>query len=187
MYRRLMRLSRTWEAVEPVNTKTERNYIADETQRLFRVNISAGETAAAEHVREAEARLAMATHYRNPYPRPVNLPPKSYSNKEGKKAGIRVYILAPVAHTRLTEDLPGFDNEKAAAAYDPKLVSPLMVYLASDLSKDMTGKTFLAGGGRIAEMKVVTAEGQTKEQDGGLWTAREIAEKMHAGEILLPE
>lgn len=87
MYRRLMRLSRTWQAVDPVNTKTESNYIADETQRLFRVNISAGETAAAEHVREAEARLAMATHYRNPYPRPVNLPPKSYSNKEGKKAG----------------------------------------------------------------------------------------------------
>jgi len=87
MYRRLMRLSRTWEAVEPVNTKTERNYIADETQRLFRVNRSAGEKTALEHVREAEARLAMATHYRNPYPRPVNLPPKSYSNKEGKKAG----------------------------------------------------------------------------------------------------
>ena len=106
---------------------------------------------------------------------------------EGQRYGIRCHILAPVAHTRLTEDLPGFDSEKAAAAYDPKLVSPLMVYLASDMAKELTGKTFLAGGGRIAEMKVVTAEGSTKEQDGGLWTADEIAEKMSAGEILLPE
>jgi len=62
-----------------------------------------------------------------------------------------------------------------------------MVYLASDLAKDMTGKTFLAGGGRVAEMKVVTAPGVTKENDGGLWTAAEIAAGMTAGEILLPE
>jgi hypothetical protein len=74
-----------------------------------------------------------------------------------------------------------------ADQYDPKLVSPLMVYLASDLAKDITGKTFLAGGGRVAEMKVVTADGMTKEEDGGLWTAAEIAEGMKAGEILLPE
>jgi len=36
-------------------------------------------------------------------------------------------------------------------------------------------------------MKVVTADGITKEDDGGLWTAAEIAESMTAGKILLPE
>ena len=36
--------------------------------------------------REGEARLEMALHYRNPHPRPVNLPPKSYTKKEGKKS-----------------------------------------------------------------------------------------------------
>ena len=40
-----------------------------------------------ERIREAEARLAMAEHYRNPYPRPVNLPPRSFTKKEGKKQG----------------------------------------------------------------------------------------------------
>ena len=104
---------------------------------------------------------------------------------EGQRYQIRCHILAPVAHTRLTEDLPGFSNEDMAAKFDPKLVSPLIVYLASDLAKDLTGKVFLAGGGQIAEMRMVTAPGIKKETDGGLWTAAEIAAKMTAGEILL--
>jgi NAD(P)-dependent dehydrogenase (short-subunit alcohol dehydrogenase family) len=106
---------------------------------------------------------------------------------EGVKYGIRVFILAPVALTRLTEDLPGFDaDQKLRARMDPKYVSPLVVFLASDLSKDMTGKTFYVGGGRIAEMRVVTHTGVTKTEDGGLWTAEEIARRMKPGEILLP-
>jgi NAD(P)-dependent dehydrogenase (short-subunit alcohol dehydrogenase family) len=104
---------------------------------------------------------------------------------EGRKYGIRVFILAPVAHTRLTEDLPGFD--KLATTMDPALISPLVVYLASDLAADHSGKTFFVGGGRIAEMKVVTAPGITKAEDGGVWTPDEIAGRMSAGEILLPE
>jgi NAD(P)-dependent dehydrogenase (short-subunit alcohol dehydrogenase family) len=106
---------------------------------------------------------------------------------EGQKYGIRVFILAPVALTRLTEDLPGFDAEKARVQMNPALISPLVVYLASDLAKDQTGKTFFVGGGRIAEMKVVTGTGVTKTDDGGLWTPQEIASKMTAGGILLPE
>ena len=69
----------------------------------------------------------------------------------------------------------------------PGLVSPLVVYLASDLSKEQNGTTFFVGGGRIAEMKVITHTGVTKPEAGGLWTAGEIAEKMKAGEILLPD
>jgi len=105
---------------------------------------------------------------------------------EGKKYGIRAHILAPVALTRLTEDLPGFD-ESLRDRMAPGLVSPLVVYLASDEAKELTGKTFFVGGGRIAEMKVVTHTGVTKAEDGGLWTAKEIGERMTAGEILLPE
>jgi NAD(P)-dependent dehydrogenase (short-subunit alcohol dehydrogenase family) len=104
---------------------------------------------------------------------------------EGKKYGIRIFILAPVAHTRLTEDLPGFDKLKAVM--DPGLISPLVVYLASDDAAEHSGKTFYVGGGRIAEMKVVTAAGVTKQEDSGLWTPDEVAAKMHAGEILLPD
>jgi len=105
---------------------------------------------------------------------------------EGKKYGVRCFILAPVAVTRLTEDLPGFDRDEAKTNYAPGLVSPLLTFLASDLSKDMTGNTFFCGGGRIAEMKVITTDGVHKKEQGGLWSAREIAEAMKPGEILFP-
>jgi NAD(P)-dependent dehydrogenase (short-subunit alcohol dehydrogenase family) len=104
---------------------------------------------------------------------------------EGQKAGIRVYILAPVALTRLTEDLAGMQADEMKDKLDPALVSPLVVFLASDLAKDQTGTTYFVGGGRIAEMRMVTAKGVTKNDDGGLWTPEEIAARM--SEIRLPE
>lgn len=106
---------------------------------------------------------------------------------EGVKYGVRVFILAPVALTRLTEDLAVFGSEKMQTTMGPALIAPLVVYLASDLSKEYTGKTFFVGGGRIAEMKVVTHTGIEKTENGGLWTAEEVAAKMKPGEILLPD
>jgi NAD(P)-dependent dehydrogenase (short-subunit alcohol dehydrogenase family) len=104
---------------------------------------------------------------------------------EGQRVGIRAYVLAPVAHTRLTGDLPGFQDEKMKERMAPGLVSPLVVYLASDLAKDMTDKTFFVGGGRIAEMRMVTAKGVTKSEGGGVWSPEEIAARMP--DILLPD
>lgn len=104
---------------------------------------------------------------------------------EGQRYGIRCFILAPVAYTRLTADLAGFDDPKLHERMDPKLVSPLVVFLGSDLSKDFNNKTFYVGGGRIAEMRMVTGPGVQKTEDGGLWTADEVAARMP--EILLPD
>ncbi len=103
---------------------------------------------------------------------------------EGQRSQIRVFILAPVALTRLTEDLAGMQAGEMKQKLDPALVSPLVVYLASDLAKDQTGTTFFVGGGRIAEMRMVTAKGVTKTDEGGLWTPEEIAARM--SEIVLP-
>ena len=105
---------------------------------------------------------------------------------EGKKYGVRAFILAPVAFTRLTEDLPGFDDAMKQRLA-PELVSPLLTYLVSDLSAEKTGLTFYCGGGRIAEMRMVTVDGITKKDDDGLWTPQEIADAMQPGQILLDE
>jgi len=105
---------------------------------------------------------------------------------EGKKYGVRAFILAPVAFTRLTEDLPGFDDAMKQRLA-PELVSPLLTYLVSDLSAEKTGLTFYCGGGRIAEMRMVTVDGITKKDDDGLWTPQEIADAMQPGQILMDE
>jgi len=88
LYTRIMRLARKWEATNPAETLVEREYIASEAKDLFRKNASVkGEVEIQERIREGEARVTMAEHYRNPYPRPVNLPKRSYSKQEGKKIG----------------------------------------------------------------------------------------------------
>jgi NAD(P)-dependent dehydrogenase (short-subunit alcohol dehydrogenase family) len=103
---------------------------------------------------------------------------------EGKKSKIRCYSLAPIAHTRLTGDLAGFQDPSMKEKMNPKLVSPLVVFLASELASELTDKTFLVGGGRIAEMRMVTAPGVNKTDNGGLWSADEVAARIN--EILLP-
>ncbi len=91
---------------------------------------------------------------------------------EGKKYGIRVWGLAPVAVTRLTEDLPGMGNDAVKEALGPEKVSPAVLYMVSDLSKDKTGKFLFAGGTKVAEMKIVVSDG-VKNPKGV--TAQEIA------------
>ena len=86
MYRTLIRLSRQWTAKDTNQTGVEKGYILDETRRLFKANKNLKTNQEiSERIREAEARLYMAEHYRNPYPRPVNLPPRSFTKREGKK------------------------------------------------------------------------------------------------------
>ena len=82
---------------------------------------------------------------------------------EGKKYDIRVWGLVPVAVTRMTEDLPGM--EQAKAALDPALVSPTVLYMVSDLSEGRTGKFLFAGGGRVAELRITATEGIRKGAD----------------------
>ncbi|MBW2445735.1 MAG: SDR family NAD(P)-dependent oxidoreductase [Deltaproteobacteria bacterium] len=97
---------------------------------------------------------------------------------EGLKAGIRANAIAPVALTRMTEDLAMFQKDEMKDRMDPGLVSPLIVYLASDLSKEITKKTFFIGAGTISEMRMTRTKGVTKTDNGGLWEPDEIAGKI---------
>jgi NAD(P)-dependent dehydrogenase (short-subunit alcohol dehydrogenase family) len=73
---------------------------------------------------------------------------------EGAKYGIKANAIAPLAYTRMTEDLLGPTGDKLA----PELVSPVVAYLAHE-SCEATGRVFSVGGGRVAEVFIAEARG----------------------------
>lgn len=93
---------------------------------------------------------------------------------ELQRYDIMVNAVAPLAKTRLTEDLPMF--EKLVDSMTPEHVAPLHLFLASDLSRGVTGHVLSVVGGKLSVYKVVESPGRFKEADSGIWTASEIAE-----------
>jgi NAD(P)-dependent dehydrogenase (short-subunit alcohol dehydrogenase family) len=73
---------------------------------------------------------------------------------EGAKYNITSNAIAPVARTRMTEDLLG----PFADMVDPKQVTPMVVYLCSERN-EFTHEIFSAGGGRFARFFVGVNEG----------------------------
>jgi NAD(P)-dependent dehydrogenase (short-subunit alcohol dehydrogenase family) len=64
---------------------------------------------------------------------------------EGAKYNIKVNAIAPLARTRMTEDLLG----SGAEALDPELVAPVLAWLAHQ-DVPVSGEVFTVGGGRVA-------------------------------------
>jgi NAD(P)-dependent dehydrogenase (short-subunit alcohol dehydrogenase family) len=75
---------------------------------------------------------------------------------EGAKYNIKANAIAPVAKTRMTEDLLGPLGDKLDARY----VSPLVTYLSHE-SCEPTGRIFSVGGGRVAEIFIAEVPGYT--------------------------
>jgi NAD(P)-dependent dehydrogenase (short-subunit alcohol dehydrogenase family) len=86
---------------------------------------------------------------------------------EGRKANIKVNAIAPVAKTRMTEEMFGAAGE----ALDPRLVSPLVAYLASEAC-EVSGEVYSAAGGIISRFFVGLTPGYYNPQ----LTAEDIAE-----------
>ena len=100
--------------------------------------------------------------------------------RELGRYGITVNAIAPAALTRMTENLGGM----AARAKDLKAdefnrmsadnIAPVVVWLASDQSKEITGRTFLVSGGRVA-----VAEGWNpgpSQDKGDRWDPAELGD-----------
>ncbi|MGH3664545.1 MAG: SDR family oxidoreductase [Egibacteraceae bacterium] len=74
---------------------------------------------------------------------------------EGRKDRITANAVAPIAATRMTEDVM---PPEALAALDPAYVSPLVAHLASEECTD-SGEVVLAGGGHYARVHLMQATG----------------------------
>jgi NAD(P)-dependent dehydrogenase (short-subunit alcohol dehydrogenase family) len=73
---------------------------------------------------------------------------------EGAKYNIKANAIAPVAKTRMTEELLG----QLADKLDPKLVSPIVAWLVHE-DCPVTGEVYSAAGGRIARFFIGLTEG----------------------------
>jgi NAD(P)-dependent dehydrogenase (short-subunit alcohol dehydrogenase family) len=100
------------------------------------------------------------------------------SSIELQRYGITVNAVAPIAKTRMTEDLPMM--AKIADTLSPEHVAPAHLFLASDLCGERTGIVLAVAGARMSIYKVVESAGQFKEADGGVWTAAEIEQHFDA-------
>ena len=74
--------------------------------------------------------------------------------QEGARYGIKVNVLAPIARTRMTEELLG----PLAPKLDPRLVAPVAAWLVHE-DCPVTGEVYSAGGGRVARFFVGLTEG----------------------------
>lgn len=96
---------------------------------------------------------------------------------EGAKYDVKVNAIAPVAHTRMTEEILGPVAEKL----DPAQVSPVVAYLCSEACS-ISGEIFSAAGGVVSRMFIGLTPGWFKhpEKDGPL-TPEDVAD--HLAEI----
>ncbi len=73
---------------------------------------------------------------------------------EGAGRGIKANAIAPIANTRMTQDLLG----ELAARVQPETVSPLVAYLAHE-DCAVNGHVYSVAGGRVARIVVAETEG----------------------------
>ena len=84
------------------------------------------------------------------------------------KYGVTANCIAPVARTRMSENVPMTLDENG----EPEDVAPMVVYLMSDKARHVTGQTYTVVGGKIAVWSQ-PAEIREMKKDGR-WTPAEI-------------
>lgn len=94
---------------------------------------------------------------------------------EGAKYNIKSNAIAPIAKTRMTEDLLGPFAEMVM----PEQVTPMVLYLCSE-ANEHTHEIFTAGGGRYGRIAIVTNNGWIAGQ-GEVPSVEDIAD--HLDEI----
>lgn len=101
---------------------------------------------------------------------------------EGARYNIRTMCISPGALTRMTEDLHWAQSESAKDVMSlPENIAPAVLYMASDLAAEHTGKVLLVTSGGVRELKMMAAPGFSP---GKPYTAEDVA--AHASEVFFP-
>lgn len=103
--------------------------------------------------------------------------------QEFRRFGVTVNAVAPVALTRMTEDLPAAQSMDVASA-GPELIAPAALFLASEAAAEVTGKILGVEGRRLFEYRVIHNAGVTLSKDER-WTPEKIRDRW--SEICIPE
>jgi NAD(P)-dependent dehydrogenase (short-subunit alcohol dehydrogenase family) len=94
---------------------------------------------------------------------------------ELEKYGITVNAIAPIAHTRMTEDLPMMSAMPGAAELlAPERIAPAALFLASDRAADITGTILAVEGARIYLYRMSQTAAVLPADPAVGWTAEEI-------------
>ena len=99
--------------------------------------------------------------------------------QELSRWAINVNAIAPIAATRMTQDLQ-FMQQFDPKAISPECIAPVALFLASELSAQVTGKIFGVHGTRVFEYRVQQSDGVTLPE-GQAWSAAALAKQL--GEI----
>ena len=94
---------------------------------------------------------------------------------EGGKYGVNVNVIAPTAWSRLTEDI--FD-EAVKNQLAPEKVAPMVVWLCTDAAKDITGRTWLVAGNRVALLSWNLQPLAVKDEEQGPWNLDDLGQNI---------
>src|SRR5436305_3561494 len=96
------------------------------------------------------------------------------ASMEFARMGVTVNAIAPVALTRMTQDLEMFKG-MTPEQIGPQYVAPVAAFLASDLAADITGLIVGVQGPKMFLYRMTETAGVTRE--GGPWSPAEIKER----------
>lgn len=98
---------------------------------------------------------------------------------EAAKYDVLVNTVAPIANTRMTEEILG----EMADKFDPESVAPAVAYLASE-ENQRTGELWSVGGGSVSRVFTALCEGYFKHPDhDGPLTVEDVAEHVDDARI----
>jgi NAD(P)-dependent dehydrogenase (short-subunit alcohol dehydrogenase family) len=102
------------------------------------------------------------------------------SAMELAKLECRVNAIAPVALTRMTEDIPML-QQMGVSEMGPEHIAPVVTWLASDLASELSGEIVGVHGKKVFFYKMDESAGLDTPPAGDAWTPQALAE--HVDEI----